>query len=131
MNERCADWYEGFETLVGFAWAHRYPSAFLQFAKLVFDQVPPFVGLLVELWWELPVGFRRYDRGYAAILQIITQPTRVKSPVRQQMPSGQAADQCIGLAQIVGLPWHQTEIDDTAERRHPARASRHSRNAVQ
>ena len=78
--------------------------------------MPPFVGLLVEFRRELPVGFRRYDRGYAAIRKVIAQPIRVKSPVRQQMPGGQAADQCTGFAQIMGLPWHQTEINEGAER---------------
>lgn len=32
------------------------------------------------------------------------------------MPGEQAADQCIGLAQVMGLPGHQTEIDEIAER---------------
>jgi hypothetical protein len=116
VNERCCDRDEGFETLVGFARAHCYPSVFLQFAKVVFDQVPPFVGLLVELCREPPVGFWRYDRGYAAIQQAIAQPIRVKGPVRQQISGGQAADQRIGLAQIMGLPGHQREIDEIAER---------------
>ncbi len=78
--------------------------------------MPPFVGFLVELCREPPVGFRRYDRGYAAIQQAIAQPIRVKGPVRQQVSGGQAADQRIGLAQIMGLPGHQREIDEIAER---------------
>lgn len=78
--------------------------------------MPPFVGFRVELCRELPVGFRRYYWGDATVQQVIAQPIRVKGPVGQQMPGGQAADQCIGLAQIMGLPWHQTEIDEVAER---------------
>ena len=78
--------------------------------------MPPFVGFLVELCREPPVGFWRYDRGYAAIQQAIAQPIRVKGPVRQQISGGQAADQRIGLAQIMSLAWHQTEIDEITER---------------
>ena len=77
--------------------------------------MPPFVGLPVELCRKLSVRFRRDDRGYATIQQVIAQPIRVKSSIRQQMPSRQAADQGSGLAQIMGLPWHQTEIDEIAE----------------
>ena len=76
----------------------------------------PFVGFLVELCRELPVGFRRYDRNDAAFQQVIAQPIRIESPVRQQMPGGQATDQRIGFAQIVGLSGHQAEIDEVAER---------------
>ncbi|WP_412049201.1 hypothetical protein ACK6D9_15670 [Hoeflea sp. Naph1] len=54
--------------------------------------------------------------GYAAIQQAIAQPIRVKGPVRQQISGGQAADQRIGLAQIMSLPGHQTEIDEITER---------------
>ena len=78
--------------------------------------MPPFVGLLVELCRELPVGFRRYDRGYAAIQQVIAQPIRIKGPVCKQVPSRQVADQRVSLAQVMGLPGHQTEIDEIAER---------------
>ena len=78
--------------------------------------MPPFVSFLVELCRELSVGFRRYDRGYAAIQQVIAQPIRIKGPICQQMPGGQVADQRVGLAQVMGLPGHQAEIDEVAER---------------
>jgi len=78
--------------------------------------VPPFVGLLVKFCWELPVGFRWYDRDDVAIQQVVSQPIRIEGPVRQQMSGGQVTDQRIGLAQVVGLPRHQAEVDKVAER---------------
>lgn len=78
--------------------------------------MPPFVSFPVELRRELPVGFRRYDRSDAAILQVFAQPIRIEGSVGQQMPGGQVADQSTSLAQVVGLPRHQTEIDKIAER---------------
>ena len=115
MNDRRCQRDEGLETQVRLAGTHGYPSVFFKFAKVVFDQVPPFVGFLVELRWKLPVGFRRYDCCYAAIFQIISQPIRVKSPISQQMPGGKVADQRIGLAQILGLSGQQAEINEIAE----------------
>jgi len=78
--------------------------------------VPPFVGLLVELRRKLPVGFWRYDRGDVAGQKVIAQPIGIEGPIRQQVPGGQAADQRIRLAQVMGLAEHQTEIDEVAER---------------
>ena len=76
MNDCSGDRDECFEAGVCFARAHSYPSVFLQFAKVVFDQVPPFVGVFVELRRELPVGLRRNDRSDVAIQQVIAQPKR-------------------------------------------------------
>jgi len=77
--------------------------------------MPPFVGLLVELCREFPVRFRGYDRDDVAIQQVISQPIRVKGPVRQKMSGGQIADQCVGFAQVMGLSGHQAEINKVAE----------------
>jgi len=116
VNDCSGDRDECFEAGVCFARAHSYPSVFLQFAKVVFDQVPPFVGVFVELRRELPVGLRRDDRSDVAIQQVIAQPIRIKGPVRQQVPGRQISDQRIGLAQIMGLSGHQAKIDEVAER---------------
>jgi hypothetical protein len=78
--------------------------------------VPPFVGFFVELRRKLPIGFWRYDRDDVALQQVIAQPIRIKGSVCQQVPGGQAADQPVSLAQIVGLPWHKAEINEVAER---------------
>ena len=75
----------------------------------------PFVGLLVELGRELPVRFRWYDRSDAAIQQAIAQPIGIECPVRQQVPSGQIADQRLGFAQVMGLPGHQAKVSKVAE----------------
>jgi len=115
MNDCRGDRDEGFEALVGFARTHRNPSVFLQFTKIVFDQVSPFVGLLVELCREFPVGFRRYNRDDVAIQQVVSQPICIKGPVRQKLPGRQVADQSVGFAQVMSLPGHQTEINKVAE----------------
>lgn len=47
-NDCCRNRDEGFEALICLAGAHGYPSFFLQLAEVVFDQVPPLVGFLVE-----------------------------------------------------------------------------------
>ena len=116
MNDCCGDRDEGNEALICFARSHCYPSVFLQFAEVVFDQVAPFVGFLVKFCREFPIGFWRYDRNYVTIEQVITQPIRVKGPVRQQLPGGQIADQRLGFAQVMGLSGHQTEVGEVAER---------------
>lgn len=116
MNESCGDGYEGFEAQVCFTRAHGYPSVFLQFTEVVFDQVPPFVSFLVELCRELPVGFRRYDWGDATIQQVIAQPISIECSVRQKVPGGQISDQRVSLAQVMSLSGHQTEINEVAER---------------
>lgn len=86
-----------------FTTTHRYPSVFLQLAEVMLDQVSPFVGFLVECCWKLPIGFWWYDRDHATFQQIISQPIRIESPIRQQMRSRQITDQRISLAQIVRL----------------------------
>lgn len=86
------------------------------FSKVIFDQVPPFVCGFVELCRELPVGFRRDDRSDVAIQQVTSQPIRIKGPVCRQVSGSQISDQCIGLAQIMGLTGHQAKIDAVAER---------------
>jgi hypothetical protein len=98
LNEGCRDCYEGFEALVRLAGAHGYPSVFFEFAEVVFDQMPPFVGFPVELCGERPVRFWWDDRDDAAFYQVRAQPIRIKSPVCQKMSGGQAADQRLGLA---------------------------------
>jgi len=77
--------------------------------------MPPFVGLLVEVCWEPAVGFWRYERGDVAGQKVISQPIRIEGPIRQKMSGCQVADQCVGLALVVGLPWHQTEINEISE----------------
>jgi len=96
--------------------AHGYPSVFLQLAEVVFDQVSPFVGFLVEGCGKLSIGFRRYDWDDVAFQQVISQPIRVESPVSQQMSGGKVADQLIGFAQVMCLSGHQAEINKIAER---------------
>ena len=78
--------------------------------------MPPFVSFLVELCWELPVGFRRYNWGDATFQQVIAQPIRIESSVRQKVPGGQIADQRVSLAQVMSLSGHQAEIDEVAKR---------------
>ena len=77
--------------------------------------MPPFVGFLVELSWKLSVGFRRYDGGDAPIRQVVAQPICVEGPVRQKVTGCPIADQRIGLAQVVGLPGHQKEINEVSK----------------
>ena len=78
--------------------------------------MPPFVGFPVERCGKFPIGFGRYDRDDVTFQQVVAQPIRIESPVRQQMPGGEAADQRIGLTQVVGLSGHEAEIDEVAER---------------
>ena len=98
MNKGCRNRYEGFEALVRLAGAHRYPSVFFQFAEVVFDQMPPFVGFLVELRREFPVRFRGDDRNDVTFYQVRAQSIRIKGPVCHQMSGGQAVDQRRRLA---------------------------------
>ncbi|WP_245875195.1 hypothetical protein [Roseovarius mucosus] len=89
--------------MVGFARAHGYASVFLQLAEVVLHQESPFVGFLAEGCGKFPIGFRRYDRDDATFQQVISQPIRIESPVRQQVPGRQITDQLISLAQVVRL----------------------------
>jgi len=75
----------------------------------------PLVCFPVELSRELPIGFRWYDRDDVAIQKVVSQPIRIKGPVRQQVPCGQIADQRFSLAQVVSLSGHKAEIDEVAE----------------
>ncbi len=84
--------------MVCFARTHSYPFVFPQLTKVVFNQIPPFVGLLVEVCWEPAVGFWRYERGDVAGQKVISQPIRIEGPIRQKMSGCQVADQCVGLA---------------------------------
>jgi len=77
--------------------------------------MPPFVSFFVEFSREFPVGFRRYDWDNVARQQIVSQPVRIKCPVRQQVPGGQVLQQEAGFAQVVGLPRHQAEIDEVSK----------------
>jgi hypothetical protein len=66
LNVGCGDCHEGLEALVRLAGEHYYAYVFLQFSEVVLDQMPPFIGFLVERRRELPVRFWRYDGDDAA-----------------------------------------------------------------
>ncbi len=83
---------------------------------MIFNQVPPFVGLYIELCWKLPIGFWWYDRGNVTCQKVIAQPIGIEDAVRQQGPGKQAAFQRTLLAKIMGLAGHQSEFDAVAER---------------
>jgi len=101
--------------LIGFARTHRYTSVFFQFPEVVFNQVPPFVGLLVEFSRIFPVGIWRYNRGDVTRQQVVSQPICVESSVRQKVSGGQALKQGAGFAQVVCLTRHQAEINKVSK----------------
>ena len=78
--------------------------------------MPPLVGLFVELRREFAVGLGWNNRGYAALQHVGSQPVGVKSAIGQQVPGIHPLKQGAGLAQVMGLPRHQAEIDEVAER---------------
>ncbi len=94
---------EGTEAFIRFAAAHGDASVFLDLSEKVLDQMPPFVGVAVELRREAAIGFRRDDRVYPGTCQHIAQPVGIKRPVGKELITGQSLDQPRRAAQVVRL----------------------------
>jgi hypothetical protein len=70
----CCEGDEGAETGVGLAASGGDTPVFLELSKEVLDQMPPLVGIAVELGKEAAVGFGRDDRLNPCVRQRLTQP---------------------------------------------------------
>ena len=75
----------------------------------------PFISFLIELRRKFTIGFRRYDRSNVTRQQVVVQPIRSESAIRQQVSGGQTLKQGTGFPQVVGLPRHQAEINKISE----------------
>ena len=83
---------------------------------MVFDQMPPFVGFLVELGRKAAVGFRRDDWCNAPFGQRGSEPIGIEGAIREQVICGERVDQLRHAAQVMRLPRQQAEVDKVAKR---------------
>ena len=72
--------------------------------------MPPFIGFLVKLRWELLVRFGGDDRNDVTVHQVRAQPARIKGPVR--CPAMVCFHTMRGGQQMSG---HQAKVDEVAE----------------
>ena len=92
------------EAFVRLARAHGDTSVFLDFSEVVLDQVPPFVGVRIELGRKAAVGFRRDNRGDVPFVEVGSQPVGIEGTVGKQVIGGKFLDQFRHRAEVVRLP---------------------------
>ena len=107
---------DGCETLVGFFGAHGDAFKLLEFAEEVFDQMTPFVHLLVERQgYSAPGMLRDNDLG-AALVQIGDDGVAVEGLVGDQRSKRQTIDERRHADRVEALPRQKHEAHEVAER---------------
>ena len=80
-DDSCCDRNECGETGIGFAAPGGDTPVFLELSKEILDQVPPLVGVAVELCGKAAVGFGRDDCLNPCLRQRVAQLVRVECPI--------------------------------------------------
>jgi hypothetical protein len=104
------------EAVVRLVAAHRDPFELLQLAKEVLNQVPPFVDFLVDRERGSAVRALRDDDLGAALVQLIDDPVRIESLVRDQGLKLDILDQGRDADSVVAVSRQQDEADRISER---------------
>ena len=116
MNDCCGDRDEGNEALICFARSHCYPSVFLQFAEVVFDQVAPFVDIEIDVQRLCAPGMLGDADHCAAFVQFINDPVDVEGLVSQKAIKFNAFYQGLNADCIVAVSRQKLKADQIAQR---------------
>src|SRR5208282_5890801 len=107
---------DGFKALVGFIGAHGDSLEFLEFAKEVLDEVPPFVEFGVERQGRRAPWMLRDDDLGAALVQASDDTIAVERLVGDQSIEGEAVDERGNADRIETMAGQENEAHEIAER---------------
>ncbi len=106
----------GCEAGVGFAASHCHSLEFLQLAKEVFDEVPPFIDLTVDVQRSRSVHLLRDDDLGSALVQFGDDPVCIKRFVCDQPVELYALDKRCHPDGVIALAWQEFEPNKVAQR---------------
>ncbi len=102
--------------MICFVASHGDAFELFEFAEVIFDEMAPFEDVDIERARIATVFTLRDDDFGAAPVQFPFDRVDVERLVGDQALEGDALDQRRHPDRIVGLPWHQDEFDQIAQR---------------
>src|SRR5262245_48535711 len=112
----CGEMDHGGEALIGFVGAERDAFELLELAEEIFDQVPPFVHLLVNGERLCSAGMLRDHNLGATRVEIGNDGVAVERFVGDQCVEGQSLDERRHADRVEAMAGQENEADEIAER---------------
>jgi hypothetical protein len=100
---------------IGFVVPGVHTSELFDFAEIVFDEVPPFVSLLIVWNMDLAIALGRNDGDGTAFMQNLAQMISIESLVCHQDIEHESVDQVWYTNDLTALTWQQFETNEIAQ----------------
>lgn len=106
---------QSFEAMIGFAGAHGNPLELFKFAEEVFDWVPPFVHLQIDIDRAGPLRHLRDDDLGPALVEFFNHPVGIESLVAKQGVKFDACDEWGSPDGVMTVSRQQHEANQVAQ----------------